>query len=161
MIRVGDPRRYDRLAPVEKLLTLVFALVGRDRATWLRLDYEPGPPDDRVRMWYCVDAQPWEMVPPPGELWPDLVRVLWRSTRLSPADRPPWWRRARRIGFPARPVFGVLPVRYGDAVVEFDALFFRGRAGQHVWVERPRPADVAAVSEDFLRQRLRRPDDPP
>jgi len=157
MLHVGHPHRYDRLPPVEKLLTLVFAMVGKDRATWLRLDYEPDPPDDRVRMWYCVDARPWEMVPPPGHVWQDLFRLLWRSTRLSPADRGPWWRRWRRVEFPPGPVFGVLPVRYGDAVVEFDITFFRGRTGRHVWAERPRPADVVTVSADFLRRRLRRP----
>ena len=155
MIHVGDPRRYDRLAPVDKLLTLVFALVGRDRAAWLRFDHYPEPP--AVQLWYCVDGVPYEMVPPPAELWPELVRILWRNARLAPPDRRPWWRRWRQIDFPDRPVFGVLPVRYGDTVVEFDALFFRGRAGEHVCVERPRLADVTAVSADLLRRRLYRP----
>ena len=156
MIHVGEPRRYDRLPPGEKLLTLVFALVGRDRAAWLRLDYHADPPD--TQLWYCADGQPYEMVPPPGEVWPDLFRILWRDTRLPPADRLPWWRRGRRrIDFPDRPVFGVLPVRYGDVVVDFDILFFRGRAGEHVWMERPRPADVVTVSTEFLRRRLDRP----
>jgi hypothetical protein len=155
MIRVGDPRRYDRLPPVEKLLTLVFALVGRDRATWVRLDYRPQSPN--VYLWYCVDDRPYEMVPPPGELWPGIFHFLWRNTRLAPADRPPWWRRWRRIDFPARPVFGVLPVRYGELVTDFDMLFFRGRSGEHVWMERHHSADVSAVSEDFLRRRLRGP----
>ena len=152
MLHVGNPHRYDRLPPVEKLLTLVFAMVGKDRATLLRLDYEPDPPDDRVRMWYCVGGRPWEMVPPPGHVWPNLVRILWRNARLPPADRPPWWRRRRRVEFPAGPVFGVLPVRYGAAVVDFDILFFRGRSGQHVWMERPAPADVTAAAADFLRR---------
>jgi hypothetical protein len=157
MIHVGDPRRYDRLPPVEKLLTLVFALAGRDRAAWLRLDHQPAAQD--ALMWYCVDGVPYEMVPPPGELWPDLFHFLWRNTQLPPSCRAPWWRRRRRIEFPDRPVFGVLPVRYGDTVVEFDALFFRGRTGEHVWIERQSPSDVVAVSTDFLRRRLNLPGD--
>jgi hypothetical protein len=152
MIQVGDPRRYDRLPPVEKLLTLVFALVGRDRAAWLRFDHHPLSPN--TYMWYCVGGQPYEMVPPPGELWPDQFHFLWRNTRLSTVNRVPWWRRRRRIDFPARPVFGVLPVRYGDVVTDFDVLFFRGPTGEHVWIEAPRTFDPARVSEDFLRRRL-------
>lgn len=155
MIHVGDPRRYDRLPPVEKLLTLVFALVGRDRAAWLRLDYQPASPS--VCMWYCADGVPYEMVPPPEELWPDLFHILWRNTRLPPGGRGPWWRRSRRIDFPDRPVFGVLPVRYGDVVVDFDILFFRGRTGEHVWIELRSAADVVTHSADFLRRRLYRP----
>src|SRR5436305_11160459 len=105
MIHVGNPRRYDRLPPVVKLLTLVFALVGRDRAAWLRLDHQPQSPN--VYMWYCVGGLPYEMVPPPGELWANIFHFLWRNTRLTPADRLPWWRRwRRRIDFPGQPVFG-------------------------------------------------------
>jgi len=152
MIHVGDLRQYDRLPPVEKLLTLVFALVGRDRAAWVRLDYCPNPLD--TQLWYCVDGELYAMVPPPGELWPDLFRILWRNTRLPAADRPPWWRR-RRIDFPARPVFGVLPVGYGDVVTEFDVLFFRGPTGEHAWIDAPRPFDPGRVCEDFLRRRMR------
>ena len=158
MIHVGDTWRYDWLPPVEKLLTLVFALAGKDRATWLRLDFQPTSPS--VYMWCCVDGVPYEMVPPPGELWPEVFHVLWRNTRLSPPDRPAWWRRRRRIECPGLPVFGVLPVRYGDSVVDFDILFFRGRTGEHVWIERQTPAEVVAVSTDFLRRRLRRPGEP-
>jgi len=157
MIHVGDPRRYDRLPPVEKLLTLVFALVGLDRATWLRLDFQSQSPD--ARMWYCVDGVPFEMVPPPSELWPELLQFLWQNTRLLAVDHVPWWRRRRRTVFRDRPVFGVLQVRYGDAVTNFDILFFRGRTGEHVWMERPRPAHVVTVSTDFLRRRLYRPGD--
>jgi hypothetical protein len=155
MLHVDNPRRYNRLPPVEKLLTLVFALVGKDRATWLRLDFRRDSPG--VLMWYCVDGQPFEMVPPPTHLWPELVRIFWRSARLSRADRGPWWRRWRRIGFPASPVFGILPVRYGSAVAEFDILFFRGPGGEHIWMERQCKADLSDVSADFLRQRHRRP----
>jgi hypothetical protein len=155
MIHVGDPQRYDRLPPVEKLLTLVFALVGRDRAVWLRLDFRPATPS--VCMWYCADGVPYEMVPPPGELWPEMFHVLWRDTRLSPPDRPAWWRRRRRLECPGLPVFGVLPVRYGNLVVDFDILFFRGRTGEHVWIERQSPADVVTSSTDLLRRRLYRP----
>jgi hypothetical protein len=157
MLHVGNPRRYDRVPPVEKLLTLVFALVGKERATWLRLDYHRDLPG--VLLWYCVDGRPVEMVPPPIHLWPELLRLLWRNARLSPADRRPWWRRWRRIDFPAGPVFGVLPVRYGDAVVEFDILFFRGPGGEHIWMERRDADDLSAVSADFLRHRLRRAGD--
>jgi hypothetical protein len=157
MLHVGNPRGYPRLPPIEKLLTLVFALVGRDRATSLRLDNHPGPLG--IQMWYWLDGY-YEMVPPPPELWPELVRILWRNARLSPTDRGPWWRRWRRIEFPAGPVFGVLPVSYGGAVAEFDILFFRGPSGEHIWMERRDADDLSAVSADFLRQRLRRPGDP-
>lgn len=155
MIHVGDPRGYDRVPPVEKLLTMVFALVASDRATWLRLDYHPDPPD--ARMWYCVPPTVHEMVPPPDHLWPDLFRTLLSHARLARADRPGWWQRFRRgVSFPDRPVFGVLPARFGDAVHEFDILFYRGPTGEHIWVETGLPLPPAAVADDFLRRRLYR-----
>src|SRR5438477_11192866 len=107
MIRVGDLRTYESLPPVRKLLTLVFAMVGKDRASELRLDYRPDPP--AVRMWYCVAGVPYEMVPPPGHLWPELFRVFWRETHFDPADRPRWWQRlGRRPRFPENPAAGTL-----------------------------------------------------
>lgn len=154
MITVGDSWRYDRLLRVEKLVTLVFALVGRDRASWLRFDRHPDPAD--VQLWYCVDSVPYEMVPPPGELWPDLFGHLWRNTRLCPPDRPPWWQRwARRVEFPDHPVFGVLPVRYGPRVVEFEVLFFRGRAGEHISARPLGSINVTDSATSFLRRTLK------
>src|SRR5262249_37365873 len=71
MFQVGNPRRYGRLPPVQKLVALVFAMVGKDRATWLRFDHYPT--DDYTRMWSFPGGEVLEMVPPPAHLWPDLL----------------------------------------------------------------------------------------
>jgi hypothetical protein len=152
MLHVGDPRRYDRLPPVGKLLTLVFAMLGKDRGNWLRLDYHPDPPD--VRMWYSVPTEVREMVPPPAHLWPDLYHTLWGHARLRRADRLSWWKRVRRkADFPFQLMVGVLPVRYGQSTCDFGITFFRGRTGQHIEIETQFPPGVSAVAHDFLRRR--------
>lgn len=144
MIRVDDIRRYDRLPPVEKLLTLLFAMVGKDRATLLRLDYESQSP--RVRGWYAVAGELYELVPPPAHLWPDLVAICWRHTRLPPAHRRPWWRRlSRGVPFPSTPVTGVFPVAFAGVRIDFDVVFFRGPTGEHIWFQRQPTTDVAAA----------------
>ena len=73
---------------------------------------------------------------------------------MTPVRSPASDRSYHLVEFPDRPVFGVLPVKYGSQVVDLDILFFRGRMGQHVWAMRDRPADVSAHSADFLRRRL-------
>ena len=149
MIQVSDLRHYGSLPPAEKLLVLVFAMVAKDRATTWRLDYRPDLPD--ARMWYSVAGVPYEMVPPPAHVWPDLFRVLWRHTRREPPARWDWlarWRPPR--SFPAMPVGGVLPVRYHGVVVPFDILFYRGRTGEHVLVEKPTPPDLGPAGDWFF-----------
>ena len=154
MIHVGNPRRYRRLPPVERLVSLVFAIFGKDGARELRLDYEPS--QRLIRMWYVVEGVPYEMVPPPGELWPDLLQVFWRATRFEPTNRPPWWAWFRKHArFPDVPVFGMLPVRFGSTTVEFDILYFRGPTGEHIVAELNNPSDVASLAAGFLRQTLR------
>jgi type IV pilus assembly protein PilB len=154
MIHVGDPRHYESLPPVGKLIALVFAMVGKDRATELRFDHHKDPAE--CRMWYRVEGAMYEMVPPPTHIWPDLFGRLWSATRLDPADRPPWWRRLRRPAFPETPARGTLTVRFGNVPVEFDILFFRGRAGEHIQLHLTRPLDVSNVSCEFMSQVLAR-----
>ena len=147
MIRVGDLRRYDRLPPAEKLLTLVFAMVARDRATLLRLDYQTEGP--QVGLWYVVAGALYGLVPPPAHLWPDLFAVCRRSTRFPPADRGPWWRLSRHVPFPSTPTWGVFPVELADVRVDFDVVFFRGQTGEHIWFQRPPVAEMAAAADLF------------
>ncbi|HJZ93922.1 MAG TPA: hypothetical protein VKE40_23815, partial [Gemmataceae bacterium] len=60
MICVDDGRHFDTLPPTRKLLTLIFALVGKDEATELWFDHYPG--DRQLRMFYRVGGQLFEMV---------------------------------------------------------------------------------------------------
>lgn len=152
MIHVSYPREIgERRGLAEKLLPLVFAVCARDRASWLRLDHRPGSPG--VRMSYCVPPAVHEMVPPPEHLWRDLVRTFLRHARLPKAGRPTWWQRVRgSVPFPAGPVFGVLPVQFGEVVHELDILFFRGPTGEHIWVE---ARQTLPAVDEFLRRGAR------
>jgi hypothetical protein len=149
MITIGDSRAYERLPPVRKLLALVFAMVAKDRATELRFDFRPEPPD--ARMWYCVASVPYEMVPPPAHLWPEVFRILWRETRLNSPDRPRWWRRlGRRPTFPVNPASGNLTVHFGNVPMNFEILFFRGPTGEHIQLQKTSPLDVSPSVTEFL-----------
>jgi hypothetical protein len=154
MIHIGHQRRYDRLPEAEWLLALLFAMAGRDRAAWFRLDYYPDT--STGRMWSYVPPDVIELVPPPAHVWRPLYHAAWRHTRLPKADRLSWWRRARQNApFPDRPLVGVLPVQCGGSVYPIDILFFRGRTGQHIWVEPRGSLALPAVADAFLRLPLR------
>jgi hypothetical protein len=158
MIRVGNLRTYERLPPVRKVLTLVFALVGKDRAAELRFDYRPDPPD--ARMSYCVAGVPQEMVPPPSHLWPEVFRVLWRETCFDSPDRPSWWQRlGRRPTFPVNPAAGSLTVHFGNVPMDFDILFFRGRTGQHILLQPTGVPDVSECVTEFFSRCIRKRDE--
>ncbi|HJZ89727.1 MAG TPA: hypothetical protein VKE40_02570, partial [Gemmataceae bacterium] len=141
--------------PTRKLLTLIFALVGKDEATELWFDHYPG--DRQLRMFYRVGGQLFEMVPPPAHIWPELLSALLRDARLEP--RP---RRSLRewIGglssFPQSPTGGTLPVRFGGVSIEFGILFFRGRSGEHIWVEKTTPVSLKSAVEQFFREKYRK-----
>jgi hypothetical protein len=149
MIDVGQIPRYETLPPAEKLLTLVFALVGKDKADQLVLDHSLIEP--AVRMSYRVDGKLWELVPPPVHVWPAIVRCLKRNSRLIPRRLSNLFRRG---AFPDFPAGGTLPVRYGDETCKFDILFFRGRTAQHIWVEKLDAFDVSQISAEFMRRRM-------
>ena len=160
MICIGDSRAYERLPPVQKLLTLVFAMVGRDRATELRFDFRPDPPD--ARMWYCVTGIPYEMVPPPAQLWPEVFKILWRETRFDSPGQPRWWQRlGRRPTFPECPAAGTMTVQFGNIPMNFDNLFFRGRIGEHVQLRNTSQVDVSQAMTEFLSRALKRTPDRP
>jgi hypothetical protein len=149
MIRLDDVWPSERLPPVRKLLALVFAMVGKDRARELRFDYHAGPPE--ARMWYCVTGVAHEMVPPPAILWPEVFWVFWRETRFGPSDRPRWWQRRRRWpSFPDRPVAGTLTVQFGNVPLDFDILFFRGPTGEHIQLQKTSPLDVSQSVTELL-----------
>jgi hypothetical protein len=151
MICVDDLRHYESLPSAGKLLTLVFAMAGKDGATELRFGYHPDPP--QVRMWYVIAGVPYELVPPPGEIWPELFRLLWSETRFHPSDRLPWWQRLWRApALPETPAGGTLRVRFGNLPVDFDALFFRGPVRQYIELTRTGRLDVSDVSTEFLAQ---------
>ncbi|MBO0698276.1 MAG: hypothetical protein J2P46_07785 [Zavarzinella sp.] len=151
MICVDDPRHCYALPPTGQLLTMVFAMAGKDRATMLRFDYQPEPA--AIEMWYAVDGQLYQLVPPPAEIWSELVRTLWKDTRPAPDWRPPWWRRfRRRAPFPESPTAGTLPVRFGGVAIDFDILFFRGRSGEHIWVTKTTPLDLIHPADWFWHQ---------
>lgn len=159
MIRIGDPPAYERLPPVRKLLTLVFAMVGKDRATELQFDYHPDPPN--ARTWYCVAGVPYEMVPPPSHVWPEVFRLLWRETRFDSPDRPSWWQRlGRRSTFPENPATGRLTVHFGNVPMDFDILFFRGRSGEHILLQPTSVLDVTDGVTEFLSRCVRKHDGP-
>src|SRR5688572_24684695 len=99
MIAVSQLSRYDTLPPAEKLLTLVFALVGKDKADQLVFDHSLVEPS--VRMCCRVDGKLWEMVPPPVHVWPAIVRCLRRNSRLIPRRLSNLFRRGRFPDFPA------------------------------------------------------------
>ena len=42
-------------------------------------------------------------------------------------------------------VAGVLPVRIGRKVSNFDILFFRGRTGEHIWIEKAMAAWIEGL----------------
>ena len=155
MFALGHQSRYDSLSPEEKLLTLVFACLGRDRGEQIVLDRSLV--DSSVRLYYRVGGQLHEMVPPPVQIWPAIVRFLRRNSRFTPRRLS---NLIRRGSFPDLPASGILPVRFGDVTCKFDILFFRGRTGQHIWIEKLDGMDVSKVSAEFLRQRLRdKPED--
>jgi hypothetical protein len=152
---VDTVRHYDRLAPTPKLLTLVFAMVGKEEATELWFDHYPE--DRQLRMFYRVGGQLFEMVPPPAHIWPELFSVLLRNARLEPRPRRSWREWIRGVtAFPQSPTGGTLPVRFGGVPVDFGILFFRGRTGEHIWVEKTTPVPIKAAAERFFREKYRK-----
>ena len=106
--------------------------------------------DEYSRYW--VKDELLEMVPPPAEIWPEVIRILGKDTQPATASRRSWLAGLRREPpFPPFPVGGKLPVQFGKATVEFDILFFRGRTGEHIWVEQSSRADVSAAAAEFFR----------
>jgi hypothetical protein len=102
-------------------------------------------------MWFSAAGVPWEMVPPPGHLWPELFRLLWRETRFDPPNRTHWWqRRARRPAFPECPAAGTLTVRFANIPVEFDIIFFRGPTGEHILLRKVSAVNVSPAVADFF-----------
>ncbi len=135
MIRVSDLKNYDQELAAEELLTIVFAIIAHEKASELRFDYRPE--SNELRLWYWVRDELCEMVPPPPSTWPGLVRFLLKETK--PATHQ-LHSKSKGIGskqtFPDFPLAGVLPVRIGRKVSNFDILFFRGRTGEHIWIEK-------------------------
>jgi hypothetical protein len=108
-------------------------------------------------MWYVVAGVPYELLPPPGHLWPELFRLLWRETRFRSGERPRWWHCLRRTPtFPETPAGGTLTVRFGNLPVDFEALFFRGPFRQYIELTRTGRLEVSALSAEFISQCLRR-----
>jgi hypothetical protein len=46
----------------------------------------------------------------------------------------------------------MLPVAFAKTKVEFDILFFRGRTGEHIWVELPSGAGASAAAKEFFTE---------
>lgn len=155
MIYVDDVRHYDTLPPTRKLLTLVFAMVGKDDATELWFDHYPE--DRQLRMFYRVSGQLYELVPPPAHIWPEVLAVLLRDARLEPHPRRSWREWVRGVtAFPQTPTGGTLPVHFGGVPIDFGILFFRGRTGEHIWVEKTTPVPIKAAAEQFLHEKRRK-----
>jgi hypothetical protein len=151
MIRIDDVRRFDRASATEKLLTLVFALAAKDKASELRFDFRPNHPD--IRLLYWVEEQLFEMVPPPAHIWPELVRIILKNRKRAAEEGRTWWGLFRRgHAFPDFPLAGTLPVRFGNQLVELDVLLFRGRAGEHIWLEMDSKSDVSLLATEFLQK---------
>jgi hypothetical protein len=151
MIRVDDFKHYEKGTPTEKLLTLVFAFVGRDKASELRFDYRPDDPS--LRLWYWVGSELSEIAPPPAHIWSEVLGILLKDAEPSAGQiRPKAKGLRKKLAFPTFPFAGKLSVRFGKKTVAFDILFFRGRTGEHIWIERDSKLDVSAAANEFLGQ---------
>ena len=151
MIRLDSIRYYRSRPPVEKLLTMVFGMIGADRADWIRFDFRPQP--RAVWMWFLAQGTYYQMVSPPAGIWPDLVRTLWQNTRFSSAPRRRWWDRWRAdVPFPELPAWGAVPIHFQSGTVPLDILFFRGLTCEHIWIDMPRSVDLVTPSRWFFEQ---------
>jgi hypothetical protein len=151
MIRIDDVRRFDRASPTEKLLALVFAIAAKDRASEVRFDYRQHPSE--LRLWYWVEDRLVETVRPPTHIWPGLVRIILKNRNPASEEGRTWWGLFRRgHAFPDFPLAGSLPVRFGNTTVEFDVLLFRGRTGEHIWLEKEPDPDVSLFATEFLQK---------
>lgn len=150
MIQV-DLKHYEKSASTEKLLTLVFAIVGRDKASELRFDYRTDEPS--IRALYWVGDELAELVPPPAHLWPEIVQILLKDTEPGAGQKKPKATGVRRkLPFPDFPFAGKLPVQFAGKEIPFDILFFRGRTGEHIWVESDSKFDASQPAAEFFRQ---------
>lgn len=150
MIRV-DLKQYEKASPTDRLLTLVLAIAGRDKASEIRFDYRKDLL--ALRVWYWVRDELLELAPPPAWAWSALLQILLKETKTSVAKkRPSLNGMRRRPSFPNFPLAGKLRVRFGEQTIEFDVLFFRGRTGEHIWIERESNVDVSAYCKDFFKQ---------
>jgi hypothetical protein len=151
MIRVDDVKSYQKASPTQKLLTLVLAIFGKDKGNELRFDHRLKPRE--LRLFYWVRDELFEMVPPPTHIWPELFRILLKESKPAAGQKRPKSGGLRaKPTFPDFPYAGTLEVRYGGKPVTFDILFFRGRSGEHIWIEKNTPVDVSAAAADFLSQ---------
>src|SRR4026207_1125295 len=112
MLHVHDLRTYEKLSPTEKLLTIVFAVTAKDNADELRFDFRPKVPE--FRLWYWVEDELLELVPPPVAVWPDIFEILLSPPTPAPGQVPPSAPKGkRRVPFPSFPFAGKLPIRFG------------------------------------------------
>ena len=136
--------------PTEKLITLVFALVGKDKADQVEFDNSLVKPAYECATAWTGSSANWfaagsclarDRAIFAAEFATDSAAII----ELVPG----------RGRFPDFPAGGTLPVRYGDITCKFDILFFRGRTAQHIWVEKLDAVDVSQISAEFLRRHVR------
>lgn len=151
MLRIENVAKFNKLAPSEKVLTLVLAITARDNASELRFDFRADPPS--FRLWYWVRDELLELVPPPASVWPEIYEILLSHTKPATGQVAPKATKGKlHPPFPSFPFAGKLPVTYGKKTIEFDILFFRGRTGEHIWVELPSGVDASEAAAEFFKE---------
>jgi hypothetical protein len=126
-------------------------MAAKEKASELRFDFRQDHPV--LRLLYWVEDQLFEMVPPPAHIWPELVRIMLKNRKPPSEEGRTWWGLFRRgHAFPDFPLAGTLPVRFGNTNVEFDVLLFRGRTGEHIWLEKEQDPDVSLFATEFLQK---------
>jgi hypothetical protein len=152
MIRVDDLKHYDSARPIEQLLTLVLAAGARLGVVEFRFDYY------RARratgMWWRLGDEMQELLPPPAEQGPELMRLLLSGATLdlrrlpTVAQRVDFWKRYQE----ECPVFGTYPIRFGGVMIEFDFVYFLGQSGEHICLTKTTPMSLRHPAEWFFEQ---------
>lgn len=179
-VDLDDLNLFRELAPEQRLLMLVLLLALKDRAS--ALDFEPGPFDapqdegsgDRagvaeigLRVFYVVDNQRIELVPPPPSCKKMLIREIRNIAGLS------GWRRRvadifRRIadaidGQTPMPHQGQVQLKCGDFQVAVEVLEYGTQHGARLILNlAPQPSPLAERAQAIMKAmfELRKPSTP-
>lgn len=152
MIQVDDLKWFDRAAPTEQVLALVFAAAARVGASEIRFDYYSAR--RATGMWWRVGNEMQELPPPPSELGSELMRLLLSNSTLdlrripTVAQRVEFWKKYQEEA----PVFGTYPIRFGGVVIEFDFVYFLGQSGEHICLTKLTQLSLVHAAEWFYEQ---------
>lgn len=88
MLRYDGPADAPTDRPIRRFLILVLLMAVRDKADQIRFRHTP----DLLSLWYRVDGQWYELVPPPRHVCPDLLAEVRRISRLVAPEIGTGWR---------------------------------------------------------------------